>query len=61
MSIEGISKSLKDFYFGIEDKWYALIDKIDTNLSLNHGIVFQKFLNKTDLIVKDHQVHHQPI
>ncbi len=38
MGIEKISKNLKDFYFGIEDKWYGLIDKIDTKIPV-HGLV----------------------
>jgi len=40
---------------------HPLCDRIVPKLSLNQGVVFQKTLNKTDWIVKDHQVRHQPI
>jgi acyl transferase domain-containing protein/acyl carrier protein/SAM-dependent methyltransferase len=41
---------------------HPLIDQMAPKLSLNHqGVVFQKTLNQTDLIVKDHQVHEKPI
>jgi acyl transferase domain-containing protein/acyl carrier protein len=40
---------------------HPLCDRIVPKLSLNQGVVFQKTLNKTDWIVKDHQVLHQPI
>jgi polyketide synthase PksN len=40
---------------------HPLIDQIDLTLSLNQGVVFQKTLKNTDLIVKDYQVRRQPI
>jgi acyl transferase domain-containing protein/acyl-CoA synthetase (AMP-forming)/AMP-acid ligase II/acyl carrier protein/2-polyprenyl-3-methyl-5-hydroxy-6-metoxy-1,4-benzoquinol methylase len=40
---------------------HPLCDHIDPYLSLNQGVVFQKTFNKTDLILKDHQVRDKPI
>ncbi|MCK5664315.1 MAG: polyketide synthase dehydratase domain-containing protein, partial [Thiotrichaceae bacterium] len=40
---------------------HPLIDQINPKLSLNQGIVFQKHIKKTDLIVTDHKIRKIPI
>jgi acyl transferase domain-containing protein/acyl-CoA synthetase (AMP-forming)/AMP-acid ligase II/ubiquinone/menaquinone biosynthesis C-methylase UbiE/acyl carrier protein len=47
---------------GKMSRLHPLIDQVELKHSLkNQGVVFQKTLNQTDLIVKDHQVREQPI
>ncbi|MFA4856001.1 MAG: carboxypeptidase-like regulatory domain-containing protein, partial [archaeon] len=38
MALEKQGGGLKEFYFGLEDKWYQAIDKIDSKIPI-HGIV----------------------
>jgi len=42
-------------------KLHPLVDAIELGLSLTSGIVFKKRFNRSELIVKDHQVNQQPV
>ncbi|MCP4701907.1 MAG: amino acid adenylation domain-containing protein, partial [Gammaproteobacteria bacterium] len=49
-------------FSGNRPELHPLIDQVDLKHGLNHqGVVFQKTLNRMDLIVKDHQVREKPI
>ncbi len=47
--------------FGKKSGLHPLVDQIIPKLSLNQGLVFQKTFQKTDSLIKDHQIGHQPI